>query len=188
MRGHVVILSGPSGVGKDTIIDAWRQKNPLVQRVVAYTTRAPREGERSGIDYHFVTKDKFMEMADSGQFLEWKEVHGNCYATPLHDLERMVNNGIIAILKIDVQGALTAMKKLPNAVSIFLMPPSEKELEHRLEERGTDSEQQRQIRLENARWEMSQSDKYQHIVVNDDMLVKRAVDEIDEIVRTEMGA
>lgn len=184
MRGHVVILSGPSGVGKDTVIEAWRQMNPLVQRVVAYTTRAPREGERDDIDYHFVTKDSFLEMADAGQFLEWKEVHGNYYGTPLHDLEHMVNKGLIAILKIDVQGALTAMQKLPNALTVFLMPPSEKELENRLEERGTDSEKQREVRLENARWEISQSDKYQHIVVNDD--VRRAAGEIEEIVRREM--
>lgn len=180
MGGTVVILSGPSGVGKDTIIDTWRQKNPLVERVVAYTTRPPRDGEVDGKDYNFVNREDFLKMVDDGAFLEHKEVHGSYYATPLRDLQHMVNKGLIAVLKIDVQGALAAMQKVPDAITIFLMPPSQAELKHRLTERETDTESQIELRLKNAEWEISQADKYQNIVVNDD--VRRAVNEIDAIV------
>lgn len=180
MRGRIVILSGPSGAGKDTVIDAWRERNPLVKRVVAYTTRTPRAGETDGEDYHFVSKDGFFQMANAGKFLEWKEVHGNFYATPLDDLNEMVNAGLIAVLKIDVQGAMAAMKKLPDADSIFLMPPSLEELEKRLRERGTDSGEQIAVRLENARNEMAHSVHYKHVVVNDDL--ERAVTEVNAIV------
>lgn len=186
MKGKIVILSGPSGAGKDTVIDAWRLRNPVVKRVVAYTTRAPRPGEVNGEAYHFVTRDDFMDRANSGQFLEWKEVHGNLYATPLEDLRTMVDAGLIAVLKIDVQGAIAAMEKLPEAISIFLMPPSIEELEHRLRERHTDSADEINKRLENAEWEISNSSRYKYRVVNDD--VNRAVAEIEEICRQPSSA
>ena len=116
--GRLVILSGPSGVGKDTVINAWHARDPRVERVVAYTTRPARPGETDGLDYHFVSVDTFMELAADGAFLEYKEVHGNHYATPLRDMEAMLSAGKIAILKIDVQGALTAMELRPDAMSV----------------------------------------------------------------------
>lgn len=179
-KGALVILSGPSGVGKDTVIEAWKQIRPNVVRVVAYTTRQPRKGEIDGIDYRFVSEDEFRTMADSGKFLEWKEVHGNFYATPLNDMQALLDDEKIAILKIDVQGAITAMEKRSDAISIFLLPPSWEELERRIRGRKTDSEEVIKIRLENAEREMAFADKYQHQVVNDDL--NKCVEEIDRIV------
>lgn len=180
MSGRIVILSGPSGVGKDTVLAAWNARNPQVRRVVATTTRAPRTGEQNGVDYTFVSRERFVELADAGAFLEWKEVHGNLYATPLDALERMLAEGLVAILKIDVQGALTAMEKRPDAVSIFLMPPSMEELERRIRSRATDSEETIQVRLANAREEIEVGRRYHHRVVNDD--VERCVDRLEALL------
>ena len=179
--GNLVILSGPSGVGKDTVIDAWRDRDPRVRRVVAYTTRAPRPGEVDGVDYHFVPVERFLEHAAAGDFLEYKEVHGNHYATPLRDMERMIADGLIAILKIDVQGAHAAMELRPDAVTIFILPPSEEELEARIRGRGSDSEEVICRRLENARAELALASRYQHRLVN--QTVDGVVDELEVILR-----
>lgn len=180
MSGRLVILSGPSGVGKDTVIDAWKKVNPNVQRVVAYTTRAPREGEIDGRDYHFVSVAAFQELAEEGAFLEHKEVHGNYYATPLRDMQAMLDEGKIAILKIDVQGALTAMALRPDAVTTFLLPPSWEVLEQRIRGRGTDDAATIAKRLVNAREEMEFADRYQHQIVNDDL--DKVVTELEAVV------
>lgn len=182
MKGLLVIFSGPSGVGKDTLLAAWTQRNPRVQRVVAYTTRAPRTGEVEGVDYHFVAVERFRELAAAGAFLEHKEVHGNWYATPLADLEAMLDRGLIAVLKIDVQGALDAMRIRPEAISIFIAPPSFDELERRIRSRGTEDEAALERRLENARFELSYQGAYAHVIVNDS--IERAVDELESIPAT----
>lgn len=180
-KGKLVILSGPSGVGKDTVIDAWKQSNPKVKRVVAYTTRSPRPGEENGNDYHFVTVEKFHQLAENDHFLEFKEVHGNWYATPLKDLDDMLAEGLIAILKIDVQGALAAMQIRQDAISIFLLPPSDEELTNRIQGRGTETPEVIQKRLENARNEIAESKKYHHRVVNKE--VEQTVAEIERIIK-----
>ena len=180
MEGRLVILSGPSGVGKDTLIEAWRARNPRVQRVVAYTTRPPREGEIDGKDYHFVSIPAFLLMADSNRFLEWKIVHGNYYATPLDDMEAMLAEGKIAILKVDVHGAVSAMDRRPDAVSIFIQPPSWEELESRIRGRALDLPEAIEKRLANAKEEISFADRYQHQVVNRDL--EKAVDQLEKIV------
>ncbi|MCB8932451.1 MAG: guanylate kinase [Chthonomonadaceae bacterium] len=180
MSGKLVILSGPSGVGKDTVLDAWRGIDPRVVRVVAYTTRAPREGEVDGVDYHFVTERAFMERAMRGAFLEWMEVHGKHYATPLEDMEALLADGKTAVLKIDVQGALRVMELRPGVLSIMLVPPSWEALEQRMRDRGTESPEALALRLENARKELALADRYTHQVVNDD--VARAVREIQGLV------
>ncbi len=166
MAGRLVILSGPSGVGKDTIINAWNAVDHRVSRVVAYTTRAPRVGEKDGVDYQFVDVDRFQEHAEAGDFLEYKEVHGNHYATPLKDMEEMLAAGQIAVLKIDVQGALSAMSLRPDAATVFLLPPDADELERRIRERATDSDETIARRLLNAREEMALATRYQHRLVN----------------------
>jgi guanylate kinase len=178
LSGQLVILSGPSGVGKDTVIDAWRKVNPKVTRVVAYTTRKPRKGEVQGIDYNFVTVPLFKQLAKEGAFLEHKEVHGNFYATPLRDLETMLERGQVAILKIDVQGAIAAMEKRPEALTVFILPPSWDELEQRIRGRGADDEAAIEMRLRNARTEMELADRYRHCVINRDVddTVKRLQD------------
>jgi len=161
----LVILSGPSGVGKDTVIEEWRKLNSLVERVVAYTTRSPRVGEIPGQDYHFVAQAKFHHLAKEGAFLESKEVHGNYYATPLHDMEELLDAGKIAVLKIDVQGALDVMKLRQDAMSIFILPPTWEELERRITERGLDSPEVLERRLENAKYEIATAEKYDHQLV-----------------------
>ena len=180
MEGRLVILSGPSGVGKDTLIEAWRARNPRVQRVVAYTTRPPRDGEVDGRDYYFVSIPAFLLMADSNKFLEWKIVHGNYYATPLSDMEAMLSEGKIAILKIDVHGAISAMDRRPDAISVFIQPPSWEELESRIRGRALDLPESIEKRLSNAREEISFSDRYQHQVVNRELV--KAVDDLEKIV------
>jgi len=180
MEGRLVILSGPSGVGKDTLIGAWRARNPKVQRVVAYTTRPPRDGEVDGRDYHFVTIPAFLLMAESNKFLEWKIVHGNYYATPLSDMEAMLADGKIAILKVDVHGAVSAMDRRPDAISIFIQPPSWEELESRIRGRALDLPEAIERRLQNAREEISFADRYQHQIVNRDL--EKAVDDLEKIV------
>lgn len=174
--GRLIILSGPSGVGKDTVIDAWRERDARVQRVVAYTTRTPREGEVSGVDYHFVTPEAFHQKAESGEFLEFKEVHGNHYATPLKDTEELLAQGKLAILKIDVKGALDVIPLRPDALTVFLLPPDFAELQRRIEVRGKDDPAAVTRRLATAAFEMSQAPKYQHQIVND--LVDRVVEEL----------
>lgn len=169
MSGKLVILSGPSGVGKDTIIDAWREMNPRVERVVAYTTRSPRPGEVDGVDYNFVSVSDFQNKASQGEFLEFKEVHGNWYATPLTDMEDLLRGGKIAILKIDVQGALHAMSLRKDAVSVFILPPSMEELEARIRGRGLDDSEVIEKRLLNAQDEVAMAPKYQHRIVNLDV-------------------
>lgn len=176
-----MIFSGPSGVGKDTLLEAWTKEDPRVERVVAYTTRAPRPGETDGVDYHFVSEERFHELENHGAFLESKNVYGNFYATPLTDMERLLDEGKVAVLKIDVQGALEAMDLRPDALTIFVSPPDEAELERRIRERGTDDPAAIAKRLEKARWEMDQSARYSLRVVND--FVERAVAEIREAVR-----
>lgn len=166
-NGKLVILSGPSGVGKDTVINEWRRLEPRVQRVVAYTTRAPRTGEIADEDYHFVTQERFQELADGGHFLEHKTVHGNSYATPLTDMEALLREGKIAVLKIDVQGALSVMPKLQDVITVFLLPPSFEELERRIRDRATDDETAIQKRLTNAREEIERASHYQHRIINE---------------------
>ena len=180
MSGRLVVLSGPSGVGKDTVIDAWVARDPSVRRVVAYATRDPRPGERDGVDYNFVSVARFEEMNLAGAFLEAKYVHGNWYATPLADMEAMLAQGLVVVLKIDVQGALVAMERMPWALTIMLAPPSDAELESRIRGRGTESDEVVERRLQNARDELSYAPKYQHVVVNVD--VDQTVAEIMSLV------
>ncbi len=175
-----MILSGPSGVGKDTVIDEWVKSNPEVKRVIAYTTREPRPSEQHGVDYHFVSVETFEKLRELGAFLEYKQVYGNFYATPFNDMESMIAEGKIAVLKIDVQGAIDAMKKRPDAMTIFIMPPSDEELERRITGRGTEAADVIQRRLQNARSEMLLSRHYQHKVIND--TVESAVEQLQQLV------
>ncbi|MBS1718683.1 MAG: guanylate kinase [Armatimonadetes bacterium] len=173
MIGRLVILSGPSGVGKDSVIDQWRACNPLVERVVAYTTRAPREGEVEGVDYHFVSLPQFMKIAEDGGFLEFKRVHDNLYGTPIAGVDAILGRGGIAVLKIDVEGAMDVMHARPDAASVFILPPSMEELERRIRGRNSDTDTVITQRLKNAEKEIEKAEFYQKVLINDD---------IDEVV------
>lgn len=181
MSGKLVVLSGPSGVGKDTLIETWIRRNPRVIRVVTYTTRPPREGEANGVDYNFVSAERFQALADAGVFFEFKNVHGNWYASPKADAEKYLAEQRIVVLKIDVQGALALMESRADVLSVFVLPPSLEELERRLRTRGSESEESIQRRLSNAREEIAQADRYQFRVVNEG--VEEAAIELDRLVQ-----
>jgi len=185
MPGKVVILSGPSGSGKDTIVAALALKNDRVRRVITFTTRMPRNGEVNGVDYHFVDTNTFRSLAESEHFLEHKEVHGSHYGSPKSELLRLEAEGFIAILIIDVQGALTVREKLPRAISIFIMPPSIGELEKRINDRASESAGEIELRMKNALREIAEAEHYSYIVVNED--VARAVREIETILHAEFA-
>ena len=179
MKGVLMIVSGPSGVGKDTVLNRWFSRNSNVKRVVSCTTRQPREGELNGEDYHFLSPADFEGMVLDDQFLEYKNVHGNYYGTPLRQVEEMLSAGIVAILKIDVQGALAVMEKHPETTSVFLLPPSWEELERRLTSRGTEDEEAIAKRLSNAKDELATAPKYQYQVINDN--IDKTVEELERI-------
>jgi guanylate kinase len=176
-----IVFSGPSGVGKDTLLEAWFARNDRLKRVVTCTTRQPREGELSGVDYHFCAVPEFEELVREDKLLEHKNVHGNLYGSPKADVEQMMKQGLWPVLKIDVQGGLEVIEKLPQCISIFVLPPSREELAQRLRQRGTDDATSIELRLKNAEEELKAAERYAHQVVNDQ--VGRAVDELEQVLR-----
>ncbi len=184
---QLVVVSGPSGVGKDTIIDALRRipREPDYHYVVTCTTRPPRENEVDGRSYHFLTKERFAALRDGGAFLEWAEVHENWYATPRADVRGGLLAGNDVILKIDVQGAAAVKASIPDAVLIFVVPPSLGSLFERLRSRATESAEQLEIRQRNAAIELARQGDYDHVVVNEDGQVDRTAEIIDGIIREE---
>jgi len=165
----LIVLSGPAGVGKDTLIDQWQMVAPNVRRLVTYTTRPQARTERHGLDYYFVTEEEFKAMIAEGAFLEYAEVHGNWYGTPLQKMEELRDAGRDVVLRIDVQGAMQVRERYPEAILIFVAPPSLEELEKRLRKRGRDDEEAIQLRLQNAREEMEYIPQYDYLIVNDDL-------------------
>lgn len=186
MAGKLVILSGPSGSGKDTVLNAWKSLRPDMARVLTFTTREPRSGEVDGVHYQFVTDDEFQEMVERGEFLEHKNVHGDRYGSPRSDVERLLAQGKTVVLQIDVQGAMDVVNVMPEAITVFLLPPSLEELERRLRARGTETEESLKTRLENAKREMAFASQYKVQIVND--VVEEAVRELDEAVFGEVAA
>ncbi len=185
---RVLVLSGPSGSGKSTIVDRLVAEAPVkLVKVVSATTRPPRLGEVDGRDYYFLSPDEFQQKRVADEFIECEEVHGNgnWYGTLRSELERAQHAGAWALLEIDVKGALSIIREYPEAVSIFLRTSSEAEYEQRLRNRGTESEESIQRRLETARRELQQATHYKHIVVNDDL--DRAVAEICHILAQAEG-
>jgi guanylate kinase len=165
---QLVIISGPSGVGKDTIIEAMRRLPTAAtcHYVVTCTTRPPRPGEVDGIHYRFLTPEAFAAMRDEDGFLEWAEVHGNWYGTPRDSVRAALAAGRDVVLKIDVQGAETVKKKVPEALLIFLVPPSMQELFRRLRSRATESADELEVRQRNAAIELARREDYDHVVEN----------------------
>lgn len=182
-KGILVILSGPSGVGKDTLIQAWAEANPRVKRVITCTTRAPRDGEVDGVHYHFLTKEQFEDKTQRGELLEQEPVYTETmYGTPRDGVESLLAAGRIAVLNVDVNGAKAIKRLYPDAATVFILPPSMDELKRRLTMRNPDADPQRiEERITRAEMEIAQSDWYEHRIVNDD--VQTAVRKLQEIVR-----
>lgn len=183
MKGHLFVIVAPSGTGKSTILKKLLAKNPQFVESVSLTTRPRRPKEVEGVDYHFVSLGEFQRMQRAGEFLEWAQVHGNFYGTSKKKLEEVLSCGKNVFLDLDVQGAdvLRGSWSGPQeVVAIFIAPPSERELEKRLRFRGTEGTEVIELRLSNARAELSRKDDYDYCVLNEDLDL--AVDRIQEIV------
>ena len=183
----LVIISGPSGVGKDTIIDALRERprDPDYHYVVTCTTRARRPGETDGVSYQFLTKDEFLALRDSGGLLEANEVHGHWYGTPRAQVREALATGHDVILKIDVQGAQQVKERVPNALLVFVVPPSLEALFKRLRARATETADELELRQRNAAIELARQEDYDYVVTNEDGQVERTAERIDEIIAEE---
>ncbi|MDP5239098.1 guanylate kinase [Uliginosibacterium sp. 31-16] len=181
MAGSLFIVAAPSGAGKTTLVRALLSRDAAVRLSVSFTTRAPRDGEVNGVAYNFTSVPDFLARRDRGEFLEWAEVHGNYYATSRNWLEEQLAAGHDVLLEIDCQGAAQVRQIFPQAVSIFILPPSFEVLESRLRGRGTDSEEVITRRLVGARDEMQQVDQFDYVIINNDLQV--ALDELSTVVR-----
>ena len=184
-RGLLIVVSAPSGTGKTTIVGRLVERVPGLVRSRSYTSRAPRPGELEGIDYHFVAPARFREMIETGAFLEWADVFGQLYGTGAAETERHRTAGFDVVLVIDVQGARQVRRGSPDAVRVFVLPPSFRTLEERLRGRGgeTAAATDLQRRLRTARREVGMVDEYDYVVVNDD--IDACVDRLRHIVLAE---
>lgn len=180
-KGKVIIISAPSGTGKGTVISRIFELRDNICLSVSATTRAPREGEIDGVHYHFITREAFEKLIEADEFLEHAEYAGNYYGTPLPALRRLTENGIDVVLEIEVKGFCQVKEKMPEAIAIFLAPPSMEELERRLRGRGTETEESIQKRLAAAAVELPMAERFDYIVVNDE--VDRAAREIISIIQ-----
>jgi guanylate kinase len=167
MPGNLFIISAPSGAGKTSLVTALLNSNKQIALSVSYTTRAPRPGETDGKDYHFVSREKFLEMAQNGDFLESAEVYGNLYGTSQPWIKQQLASGRDILLEIDWQGASQVRKLMPHAISIFILPPSLSALETRLKGRGQDSAEVIAQRLRAAREDISHVAEFDYVIIND---------------------
>jgi guanylate kinase len=182
--GRVFVITGPSGVGKGTLIRGLMGRIPELELSVSATTREPRPGETDGVAYHFLSDQDFDRRVGAGDFVEWASYAGHRYGTLRSELEERLEAGTPVVLEIEVQGARQLRETLPEAVRVFIVPPSESVLRERLRERGTDDEHEVQARLELARQEIGAQSEFRHVVVNDSL--ERATDELELIVRDEL--
>lgn len=166
---RLFVISGPSGVGKGTLVSLLREKRPDLGLAVSATTRPPREGEVSGVSYHFISQDEFSRLVDEGAFLEWDGHFENCYGTLWSEVTPLIEAGRSVILEIDVKGAFNVRNVVPEAVLIFVAPPSIEVLKERLRTRGAENEEQIAKRLARVQMEMDLASRYDEIVVNDDL-------------------
>lgn len=182
MNGRLFIVSAPSGAGKSTLCSAILKKFPELCFSISHTTRSPRPGERDGVEYHFIRTDEFEKKIESDAWAEWAKVHDNYYGTSAEFLNRCLAQGKSVLLDIDVQGTLKILKKYPDAITIFIMPPSSEILKQRLQNRASDSPEVIAKRLKNAEIEMAQRHHYRHIIVNDNL--SQAISDLAEIIES----
>ena len=182
--GQVIVISAPSGAGKDTVVKELMKNNPDSRWVsISATSRAPREGEQEGVDYYYLSKEEFEKKIEEGYFLEYTNYAGNYYGTPKEYIEKKVNKGIDVILIIEIEGAANIKKLIPEAIFIFIMPPSLKELVRRLKKRGTENNEKILKRFHAAYQEINEVSKYNYVVVNDKL--EDAVNKVESILNAE---
>jgi guanylate kinase len=183
---RVFVITGPSGVGKGTLIRTLLERIPELELSTSATTRAPRAGEEDGVDYHFLTDEEFERRVRAGDFVEHAAYSGRRYGTLRAELERRTGAGVPVVLEIEVQGARQIARTMPEAVRIFIAPPSEEALRPRLIGRGTDDPEQVEARLRTAREELAAQDEFQHVVINDRL--EDAAEALEEVVRAKLAA
>lgn len=183
MKKKLFVLSGSSGVGKGTVISGFLKRNPSYSLSISCTTRKMRPGETEGVNYFYLTREEFEKSVQNGEFLEWAEFAQNLYGTKRAFVEKCLNNGKDLILELETIGALKVKDQMPDAVLIFIAPPSFEELEHRLRNRHTEDEETIQKRLSEVRAEIERSKKYDYVIVNDE--VDRAIAELEKIITDE---
>ena len=182
-KSMLIVISGPSGVGKGTIYNRLLDNDPSLTFSVSVTTRGPRNGETDGVDYFFISEEKYQELVNADAFLEHATVHGHSYGTLKSQIQEKMEKGMSVVLDIDPQGAKQVMAQWPECVSIFLLPPSYQKLRERLYGRNTDDPKEIERRLNNARGEIAQVGMYQYTVVNDDL--ELAFEQVSAIITAE---
>ncbi|MBN2653662.1 MAG: guanylate kinase [Nitrospirae bacterium] len=183
LQGNLIVISAPSGAGKTSIRQGLCELMPEIKHSVSFTTRKPRQGEVDGVDYSFISKEEFINMVDSGDFLEWAEVHGNMYGTSKKRIDETRAQGFDMILDIDVQGAKQVKNAIPDTVFVFILPPSLDELKQRLSFRNSDPEDVINKRLSKAAAEIVEYTNYNYVIVNDNL--KGAIGELVSIAKAE---
>ena len=181
----LIVLSGPSGVGKDAVLARMRKTERPFHYVVTATTRPKRAREKNGVNYHFLSRKEFQQMIDEHRFLEWASVYGNYYGVPKDEVGSALSKGVDTIVKVDVQGAATIKKTLPQAVFIFLMPPSMQALEERLKRRRSESSQDVALRLVTARREITSLPLFDYVITSHQNRLDEVVSQIDAVVVAE---
>ncbi|MEN8613937.1 guanylate kinase [Dehalogenimonas sp. THU2] len=181
----LVVLSGPSGVGKDAVLARMKENRLPLQYVTTVTTRAQRPGEQDGLDYHFSSREEFKKLLDQDELLEWAEVYGNFYGVPKAPVRESLKQGRDVVVKVDVQGAASIKKIAPDAVFVFLLPPSLEELTRRLSRRLTESPETLKRRLDTAPLELAQLGMFDYFVVNNEDKIDQAVAEISAVITAE---
>jgi len=181
----LIVLSGPSGVGKDALLKKMKEQKYPFHYVVTVTSRPRRKGERDGVDYHFISQQEFQQMIDNGELLEWANVYGNYYGVPRREISQALSKGMDVIVKVDVQGAATIRRISPQTVFIFLRPPSMEELELRLRQRHTESARDLAVRLRKAEEEMNSLPLFDHVLTSHQGKLDEVISQIQAIVAAE---
>ncbi len=184
-RGILLVVSGPSGVGKGTICGQLLKERTNIEFSISVTTRQPRPNEQNGVNYYFISEAEFNRMREAGELLEWAEVYGNYYGTPRSTVLKALDEGKDILLEIDIQGALQVKAAFPDCVLVFVWPPSYQELERRIRQRGTETPESLARRLRKAKLEMAHVVNYDYIVVNQPDQVEKAVKEVEAILLAE---